>query len=76
MIISSLRTDPQVEIAAIRIVAFAGTGQPFVRLTKLMGSQEPALPIGADTNLGAGLDALMAEIGASVTKGGPERKGD
>ncbi len=76
-IIAALRSDPHaIETAYVGVIAFSGISKPLVRLTELMDFQTPTFPIGAGTNLGAGLVALMAEIDASVVQGTPERKGD
>jgi len=76
-VVGALRSDPQaIETAYIGVIAFAGIAKPLVRLTGLMDFQAPTLPIGAGTNLGAGLEVLMAEIESSIVRGTPDRKGD
>ena len=76
-VVGALRSDPHaLETAHIGVIAFAEIGKVLVRLTGLMDFQAPTLPIGAGTNLGAGLEVLMAEIDASIIRGSPDRKGD
>lgn len=76
-LIKSLRTDPHaLETVHLSVIAFAGKARTLAPLTELAMFYPPRLPIGAGTSLGAALDHLMNEIGSTVTKSTPDRKGD
>lgn len=76
-IVKSLRTDPQaLETVYFSVIAFAGVARTIAPLVEIVSFYPPRLPLGGGTNLGAALDALMAEIDTSVVKTTPERKGD
>ena len=77
MIVRSLRQDPHaLETVHISVVAFAGIARTIAPLMDLVSFYPPKLPIGSGTSLGAGLNALMAEIDRTVVRTTADRKGD
>ncbi len=76
-IIQTLRVDPYaLETVFVSIIAFAGKAKMLAPLTELYKFYPPKFPIGGGTSLGAGLEALMNDIDASVQKTTIEQKGD
>ncbi len=76
-IIQNLRVDPYaLETVFVSIIAFAGKAKVLSPLTELYKFYPPTFPIGGGTSLGAGLEALMNDIDASVQKTTLEQKGD
>lgn len=76
-IIQNLRVDPYaLETVWVSIVIFAGKAKVLSPLTELYKFYPPTFPIGGGTSLGAGLETLMNDIDASVTKTTLEQKGD
>ncbi len=76
-IIQNLRVDPYaLETVFVSIIAFAGKAKVLSPLTELYKFYPPTFPIGGGTSLGAGLEALMANIDSSVKKTTLEEKGD
>lgn len=77
MIVRSLRQDPHaLETVHVSVLAFAGIARTIAPLVDLVSFYPPKLPIGSGTSLGAGLDALMAEIDRAVVKTTADQKGD
>ena len=76
-IIQNLRVDPYaLETVYVSIIGFAGKAKMLSPLTELYKFYPPTFPIGGGTSLGAGLEALMNDIDASVQKSTLEHKGD
>jgi uncharacterized protein YegL len=76
-VLRSLRTDPHaLESVYVSVIAFAGIAKTIAPLVEVASFYPPKLPLGGGTNLGAALDALMAEIDRSVVKTTADAKGD
>jgi len=76
-IIQNLRVDPYaLETVFVSIIAFAGKAKVLSPLTELYKFYPPTFPIGGGTSLGAGLEALMNDLDASIQKTTLEQKGD
>lgn len=76
-IIQNLRVDPYaLETVFVSIIAFAGKARVLSLLTELYKFYPPTFPIGGGTSLGAGLEALMNDMDASIQKTTLEQKGD
>ncbi len=76
-IIQQLRVDPYaLETVFVSIIVFAGKAKVLSPLTELYKFYPPVFPVGGGTSLGAGLEALMRDIDASVQKTTLETKGD
>jgi uncharacterized protein YegL len=76
-VLRSLRTDPHaLESVHVSVLAFAGIAKTIAPLVEVASFYPPKLPLGGGTNLGAALDALMAEIDKSVVKTTADTKGD
>lgn len=76
-IIQNLRVDPYaLETVFVSIIAFAGKAKVLSPLTELYKFYPPTFPIGGGTSPGAGLEALMNDLDASIQKTTLEQKGD
>lgn len=76
-IIQSLRKDPYaLETVFVSVIAFAGKAKVLTPLSELYKFYPPIFPIGGGTAIGAGLEALMADIDSSVNRTTAETKGD
>ncbi len=76
-IIQDLRVDPYaLETVFVSIIIFAGKARILSPLTELYKFYPPVFPIGGGTSLGAGMEALMNDMDASLQKTTLEQKGD
>jgi len=76
-VVRALRTDPQaLETVHLGVIAYAGVAKVIAPLAPVLTFQVPTLPVGGGTNLGVAIDLLMQELGTSLVRNTPERRGD